>query len=711
NIPGVPGIGPKTAVQLITEFGTIENLLNNLDKVAKTKLRENLMAHADEARMSRDLVLLMTEIPGGVDIGSLKRRPQDSRELIRLFKELEFSALLKYIAPEETPSAEYKTVTDEAGLITLVNKIKDAGELAVNAETTSTLPMAGEPVGIALCAGGETAYYIPFGHVGKKDGDLMPTPLPGQLPMRRILEVLRPVLEDETIRKYGHNIKYDIIVLGRLGIDMAGVDFDSMVGSYLLNPGRAQHNLESVCLDHLSLKKMPFSDAVGSGRGLLQYSHVDIETATRYSAEYAYLSFRLSKLLKEKLQHESLLKLFYDIELPLIRVLADIERRGVYIDAQYLGEMSRELENTLEAIVSRIYAVAGEEFNINSPKQLGSILFEKLGLPPVKRTKSGYSTDEEVLRTLALSHELPAEILSYRELFKLKSTYVDALPSLINPRTGRVHTSLNQAVTATGRLSSSDPNLQNIPIRAELGRRIRQAFSAPKGSIIISADYSQVELRIMAHLADDASFIASFRNSEDVHTRTASEIFGLPPEAVTEEMRRRAKAVNFGIMYGISAYGLSVQIGVHPRQAKEYIDAYFVRHAGVREYIDKNLEETKRKGYSVTIFGRKRSIPELASDNKVIRSLGERLAINTPIQGSAADLIKVAMINIARRLKDESLAAKMVLQVHDELVFESPEAEAEKVIALVRCEMEHATELSVPVKVDIGAGRSWGEAH
>jgi len=711
NIPGVRGVGPKTAVELVKQYGTIENLLANLDKIKKPKLRDNLGEHSEDARMSRKLVELMTELPEEVEIEGLKRRPQDSTALIGLFKEMEFTALLKHVTSEESPSANYITISSEADLKKLAAKIVKKGECAVDTETTSILPMFAELVGISLCCDESEAYYIPVGHVDPKGGDLFPAPVEGQMPREKTLEILRPMLEDKGIKKYGHNIKYDMIVLKNAGINVGGVSFDTMVGSYLLNPGRASHSMDNVALEHLSMKTMTYEEAAGSGAKQVPFSHVDIATATRYSAEDAYVTYRLTGIIRPKLVDAGMMKLFDGMELPLISVLAEIELNGVYVDSPYLGRMSDEMGGHLDALIKRIYALAGEEFNINSPKQLSAILFEKLGLPPVKRTKTGYSTDEEVLTILGASHELPAEILGYRELYKLRSTYVDTLPRLINPRTGRVHTSLNQAVAATGRLSSSDPNLQNIPIRGEWGRRIRQAFAAPKGRLIISADYSQVELRIMAHLSGDESFIESFLRDEDVHTRTAAEIFGLAPDAVTDEMRRKAKAVNFGIIYGISAFGLSAQIGVHPKEAKKYIDAYFEKHSGVKAYIEKNLAEVMENGYSTTIFGRRRMIPELASHDRNIRGQGERLAINTPIQGSAADLIKVAMINISRRLKTEGLASLMILQVHDELVFESPESEADAVKRLVRDEMEGAVKMAVPVKVDVGAGPNWGEAH
>jgi DNA polymerase I len=710
NIPGVPGIGPKTAVQLITEYGSVEEVLANADKIAKPKLRESLTAHAEDARLSKKLVQLMDYLPEPVEMESLLRREQHSRELIELFKELEFTALLKYVSHEEKHECEFITVRTEAALKKLVAEIRRAGAVAIDTEASSPLPMWGEPVGIGLCIDADKSYYVPFGHE-IAGGGLFPSHAEGQLDARVALGLLGPVLEDGGIKKYGHNIKTDIITLAGVGIKLAGVSFDTMVGSYLLNPGRTNHNIENVALEHLSHKKMTMGEAAGTGQKQVGFALLDIGTATRYSAENAWISWQLSGLLTERLRQEELLGLFTEIELPLIFVLADIEANGFFVDGDYLAGMGKELEITLEGIVSRIFMLAGEEFNINSPKQLATVLFEKLNLPPVKKTKSGYSTNEEVLTVLAASHELPAEILNYRELFKLKSTYVDALQRLVNPRTGRVHTTLNQAVTATGRLSSSEPNLQNIPIRGEIGRRIRKAFAAERGNLIVSADYSQIELRIMAHLARDESFIESFKNDEDIHTRTAAEIFGLPPDRVTQDMRRSAKAINFGIIYGLSAFGLSGQIGVHPREAQKYIDAYFSRHIGVKKFIENTLVEVREKGYATTIFGRKRPIPEILSGNKTVASQGERIAVNTPIQGSAADIIKVAMINIAHIFRQEGLKTRMILQVHDELVFEAPESELDRVREIVRSEMEGVIRLEVPIKVDMGSGPDWGEAH
>ncbi|HEX9860162.1 MAG TPA: DNA polymerase I, partial [Nitrospirota bacterium] len=574
NIPGVPGVGPKTAAKLISEYGSVESLLEQVDTVKTPKLRENLKAHADDARLSKELVTLMRGLPEHVDIEGLKRRPQDPEALIALFKELEFGALMKHVTATSGPGLEHSVVTTAEGLESVVEELKDAGAFALGVMASGPFPMSSGIVGISLCPSEEKSYYVPLGHI-VPSGGLFPELLEGQIPASGAIRILRPVMEDPGVRKFGHDIKRDVILLANAGVGLAGVSFDTMVGSYLLNPGRASHSLENVTLDHLGRKPVSYADVAGSGARQAPFAEVGIDAAAGYAAGAAHAVRQLAGLLGGKLKEEGLSGLFDEVELPLISVLAEIEMNGVYVDRDYLAEMSKEIGLTLDGIVGRIYALAGAEFNINSPKQLAEILFEKLGLPPLKKTKTGYSTDEEVLTSLAVTHELPAEVLNYRELFKLKSTYVDTLGRLINTRTGRVHTSLNQAVAATGRLSSSGPNLQNIPIRTEMGRRIRQAFSAPPGRVIISADYSQIELRLMAHLSKDPSLTDSFMHGEDVHARTASEIFGVSPEAVSSEMRRNAKAINFGIMYGMGSYGLAVQIGVHPAEAKRYIDAYF----------------------------------------------------------------------------------------------------------------------------------------
>ncbi|MBF8250618.1 MAG: polA, partial [Deltaproteobacteria bacterium] len=513
------------------------------------------------------------------------------------------------------------------------------------------------------------------------------------------IPVVGSLLEGKTV-KVGHDLKKEMILLKKQGVELAEPMFDTMVASYLINPVRSEQTLEAIALEFL-------------GKNVIeQLSGVrDEKSRIDYVCHAAEAIFELKEILSGRLRDEGLEELFYNVEMPLVRVLSDVEMNGVRVDRDFLNEMSKEVDSDLQELMSKIYSLAGQEFNINSPKQLSEVLFEKLKLPAIKKTKTGYSTDVEVLQQLSAIHELPAEILTYRTLSKLKSTYIDSLPSMINPETGRVHTSLNQTVTATGRLSSSEPNLQNIPIRTELGRRIREAFTAEPGNLILSADYSQIELRVMAHMSEDPILIESFKKGEDIHARTAAEVFGIMPGLVTSEMRRMAKVVNFGIIYGMSPFGLSKDLGISQKDAKRYIDSYFEHYKGVSSFIEKTILEAKEKGYVRTLLGRKRPIPELSGKEVALRQFGERTAVNTPIQGTAADIIKLAMINISKRLKKEDLKSLMILQVHDELVFEVPEGELEIMKLLVCEEMEGVMELKVPLKVDIGVGKNWSEAH
>jgi len=563
--------------------------------------------------------------------------------------------------------------------------------------------MQAELVGISFSIEPHTAYYLPLGHtcVG----------VPAQLPRETVLKKIKKPLEDPSLKKIGQNLKYDVQVLRHAGIEVRGIYFDTMIASYLLNPSKTSHGLDAIALEYLNYKTMTYADVTGKGKKQICFSEVDIATATRYSGEDADIALQLKQVLEPKLREQNLDSLFHDMEMKLMNVLADMEYAGIKIDAGLLHTMSGKLEKDTAKIVEGIYELAGAEFNINSPKQLADILFAKLGLTPVKKTKTGYSTDVDVLEELAHVHPLPAEILKYRTLSKLKSTYVDALPEMINPRTGRLHTSLNQTVTATGRLSSSEPNLQNIPIRTEIGREIRQAFIAEPGHSLLSADYSQIELRILAHLSGDEGLIRTFAENQDIHTRTASEVFGLPPEEISPEMRRKAKAVNFGIIYGISAFGLAQDIGVSNAEAKRYIDNYFARYPKVRDFITRTIEQAKKTGYVTTLLGRKRYIPELSSSAAPVRNFGERMAVNTPIQGTAADLIKLAMITIHRLIKERSYGTRMILQVHDELIFEVPDGEIETMKKLVKQEMEEVLKLAVPIKVEMGVGKNWDQAH
>jgi DNA polymerase-1 len=526
-----------------------------------------------------------------------------------------------------------------------------------------------------------------------------------------VLEKLKTVLEDGKIKKIGQNIKYEIIVFKNAGIEIKNITFDTMIASYLINPSKNNHNLEDISLEYLNYPMTTYKEVAGSGSKELGFNEVDIKIATNYSGEDADITLQLSEKLLPVLEKDSLLPLLNNIELPLMETLAEIEMNGVKVDKDFLNKMSLELEKELSLSIQKIYEMAGEEFNINSPKQLSEILFVKLKLPVLKKTKTGYSTDTTVLEQLSMDYPLPSEIISYRQFKKLKSTYADALPLLIDKRTGRIHTSFNQTVAATGRLSSSNPNLQNIPIRTELGRKIRKAFIAEKNHLLLSADYSQIELRILAHLSEDKMLLNAFQKGEDMHAQTAEKIFNVSPDKVDSEMRRMAKAVNFGIIYGISPFGLSKNIGVSQKEAREFIDHYFNLYKGVKPYLEQTISDAQKNGYVTTLFNRRRYLPELASKNKQVKGFAERIAVNTPIQGSAADLIKIAMINISRKLKTKTLKSKIIMQVHDELVFEIPEEEKEIMVEMVKKEMEGVMELKAPLRVVISTGKNWDEAH
>ncbi|MGQ9509391.1 MAG: DNA polymerase I [Thermodesulfobacteriota bacterium] len=704
NIPGVPGIGEKTAIELIKKFGSIENLLNHLGEIPQKKLREKIEHHGEQARMSRKLAELPTDLPITFNIEDFVRSSPDIGTLRELFKELEFTKLLKELTAKEPLVAQekdYSLILKEEELLSLLEDLKRASWIAIDFETTSPHPMWADLVGISFSFIPHQAFYIPIGHRGAKS--------PPQLPLSQVLERLKPILEDPTLKKVGQNLKYEWIILKRHGIQLQGIFCDTMIASYLLNPTKHQHNLSELTREYLDRELMDYSEIVGTKERT--FDHVDLEQAKEYGGQDADVTLQLAHLLLPKLKEEGLERLFEEVEMPLSIVLAKMEMNGVKIDIDLLREYSKEIEIQLQQKMGRIYELAGEVFNINSSKQLGKILFEKLKLPVLKKTKTGFSTDVEVLEKLSLQHELPLEILSYRNLTKLKSTYIDALPKLVHPETGRVHTSYNQTVTATGRLSSSDPNLQNIPIRTEEGNRIRQAFIPELGWWMVSADYSQIELRILAHLSQDESLIEAFKREEDIHSRTASEIFGVPIEKVTPLMRRQAKVINFGIIYGMSAYGLSQQLGTEPKVAQVYIDEYFKKYRGVQTYIEKSLEEAKAKGYVTTLFQRRRYLPEIHSSIANIRQASERMAINTPLQGTAADIIKMAMIHIQNRIEEQGLRTKMIMQVHDELVFEVPGEEMAIALPIIRQEMESVAELSVPLRVSLSSGKNWAEAH
>jgi DNA polymerase-1 len=705
NIPGVPGIGEKTAIQLIKTYGSIENLLAHAEEIPQRKLKENLRTHGDLARLSRQLATIHTDVPVNSQLGDFSLFPPDLKSLKEIFKELEFNRLLKELLDQKgppPPGRDYCLITDRNQLFALLEDLRKNAIFSIDLETTSPYPVWADLVGISLSFAPHQAFYVPLGHQGGKAQ---------QLPLSWALEQLKPILEDTEVKKVGQNIKYDWIVLKRYGIHLQGIEGDTMIASYLLNPTKHNHNLSDIAQEYLDRSVTNYKEVVGTGMKAVTFDHIGLERARDYSCEDADVTLQLSHLLFPKLKEEGFKDLFDRVEMPLVMVLSKMEMNGVKIDLDLLQEYSKEIETQLQQKMDRIYAFAGEVFNVNSSQQLGKILFDKLKLPVVKKTKTGASTDVEVLKKLSLHHDLPLEILSYRNLTKLKSTYVDALPKLIHPKTGRVHTSYNQTVTATGRLSSSDPNLQNIPIRTEEGNRIRQAFIPEKGWHLVSADYSQIELRILAHLSKDETLIEAFQNEEDIHARTASEIFEVPIEKVTPPMRREAKVINFGIIYGMSAYGLSQQLVIEPKIAQAYIDGYFKKYTGVQAYIEKSLEEARQKGYVMTLLHRRRYLPDIDSPTVAVRQAAERMAVNTPLQGTAADMIKVAMIHIQNRIEEFGLSTKMIMQVHDELVFEVPEEELQKAIPMIQNEMETVMNLSVPLKISIHSGRNWAEMN
>lgn len=718
NIPGVPGIGPKTAVDLVREFGSVESVLENAEKVSRPKIRQNLQAHREVALLSKSLVTIDTDVPLDVELESFKCREPDHELVVKLIKEFEFTSLLERFNPQnKTSEIEYKIVSSSEQLEEVVTSLKKAKFFVIDLETTERDPMRAEIVGIALSWEPGRAFYIPVQVEKNKQQNSrtikreMFLKGEGDLFALNLTEFLKPVLEDTRIKKSAHNIKYDMLVLSRHGIEMDGVSFDTMVGSFLLYPNLRQHNLDALALEHLGFVKISTSDLIGKGKKKISFAEVPIKDIAKYACEDADITFRLHQIFEPKLTKGKLLELFQDVEMPLIYVLKDVEQTGVSLDLNFLSEMSRTMQNKLGELVETIYKEAGGEFNINSTQQLGHILFEKLQLPRKKRTKTGYSTDVKVLEDLAKIHELPRTLIEYRELTKLKSTYVDALPSLVNPETGRLHTSYNQTIAATGRLSSSDPNLQNIPIRTELGREIRRAFiPADSDYVILDADYSQVELRVMAHLSKDPVLLEAFNNNEDIHAKTASLVFQVAPEDLTQEHRRKAKEVNFGIMYGMGVFGLATRLNISNEEAREFIANYFTLYAKVKEYIDAMHAQVEEKGFVTTLLNRTRYLPEIRSKNHNIREFAKRTAVNTPIQGTAAELIKVAMINIWKKLKEKNLKTKMIMQVHDELVFEAPKAEVEEVKVLVKHEMENALALDVPIKADVGVGPNWLEA-
>ena len=711
NIPGVPGVGEKTAARLIKQFGSLEALFERIDEVEDPKLRDVLISSADQAALSKRLATIVTDVPVERTVDDLETREPDYGRLRALFRELEFRSLLRRLPePEpERPSEEAAraelgsctTVENETQFSELMSRLRAAGCFALRTHTVGGKPTESALLGIAFSTGpGQTAYV----RIAGEDPPQQTATLAldeEEKPFAVHVSAFRELFESPVFLKFGHDLKNDCEALRLRGVGLSGLDFDTMIGAYVLNSARTSYGLPEVAFEQLGMElpqvnPKPKNDQAQPAPELVACAEAEA-------------TWRLVPVLREKLEHDGLLNLVQRVEMPLVPVLAGIELRGLAVDTDYLAVLSAHLDGAIRSLEHEIHQLAGHSFNIGSPKQLQTVLFQERQIPHGKKTQTGYSTDAETLESLATAHPIVAKILEWRELSKLKSTYADALPRLINPRTGRIHTSLNQAVTTTGRLSSSEPNLQNIPIRTEIGREIRKAFTATPGTLLLSADYSQIELRILAHVTGDEELVRAFEADEDIHVHTASTLFGVPEDEVTPDMRRKAKTVNFAVIYGMSDFGLARQLGIGTREAREYIDCYFAKFPGVRRYTEETLQHAREKGYVTTLLARRRYIPEIHSGNRNYRMFAERAAVNMPIQGTAADIMKLAMIAVHDALEEHGLTAQMVLQVHDELVFEVPPGELERVVPIIKNRMETAYPLAVRVVAEVKVGKNWAE--
>lgn len=704
NIPGVPGIGEKTSKSLIKQFGSLDNLLKNLSAVNKETLRKKIESHLEELQLSRQLVTIIKDLDIKINPQELAVSEPNADELLKLYQELGFSSLIsETLTTSHRPPKNYQAILDEASLRQVISEIQKAGCVALDTETDSPFPTRARLVGISFSVKPHCANYLPLGH-DYPDA-------PQQIPKEKAFRLLSNVLTDPKIRTIGQNIKYDAIVLHREGIPLQGIDLDTMVLSYLLEPNWGKHNLNKLATTYLQVDTIPYHEVVGKGKNEVTMNAVRFEKVTPYACQDADLALQLAGVLWAKVRERGLDQLYQTIERPLIQVLADMEMWGVKIDSSRMKKLSQELQEDLARLEKKIFSLSREEFNINSPQQLAHILFEKMGIQPSRKTKKtrSHSTDMSVLQELAQDNPIAQHILEFRQFSKLKSTYADALPLLVNPETGRIHTSYNQTVAATGRLSSSDPNLQNIPARGDLGRRCRQAFIPEPGNLYLSADYSQIELRVLAHLSEDPTLIETFLQDRDIHQDTASRVFGETSALFPEEQRRRAKIINFSIIYGTSAFSLAKELGASTSEAQNFIDLYFEKHPKVWEFLEKCVTDAQTSGFSQTLFGRTRPVPELKQDNRMIQQAGRRIALNTPIQGTAADIMKKAMIDVWEEMRAQRLKSKMILQVHDELVFEAPEKECHRLEVLVKEKMENVYPLKVPLKVHLGWGINWAE--
>ena len=708
NVPGVDGVGPKTAKKLLDQYKDIETILEHADEAKNKRVREGLQNGRDLVHLSRELVTIHCDVPVEFHIEELIRKDMDGEALTYDFQDLEMYSLVTQVealsgngvVALEQPDKNYQTILTQTDLDLLITTISNAELISFDLETTSITPLLADIVGLSFSVKANDGYYIPVEYPEKESK-------PG-LTLDAVLEKLKPIFENENNRFCGQNIKYDALVLSRYGIHLGNIVFDTMIAEYMLHPEKNSYKMDYLSIDYLNYRMVPIDNLIGTGLHQKSMAEVPLEDIAFYASEDADIAFQLAEILKDKLEKESLFEPYNDIEIPLIPVLTTIEKNGVYLNLDFLADLSRQFGEGLEKLTEKIHQMAGREFNINSPKQLGEILFDELELKPIRKR----STAVEVLAVLKNYHPLPEEVLKYRHLAKLKNTYVDAIPNYVNKETGRVHTSLNQTIAATGRLSSTSPNFQNIPIRTETGREVRKAF-VPQNSdwVILSADYSQVELRIMAHYSQEPELIKAFEENSDIHSRTAALVNGIAEAEVTPDQRRSAKVVNFGIMYGAGPYRMSQELGISMADAKILIDNYFATYPGIRKYMDETISLARDRGYVETLYKRRRKTGNLDASNRNIVQAEERVAINMPIQGTAADIIKIAMINIHNKMESENYQSKMILQIHDELLFECPKAEVDKLAAMVVEEMEGAVQLSVPLKVDWKYGSSWYEAH
>ena len=710
NIPGIPGIGDKTAAKLLRQFDSLEGIYTHIDEVAPEKLQALLRDYKERALQNKELATIVIDVPITLNLDACQVSAYDRQQVVELFRELGFAQLLSRL-PEEiegTPTAapskpisqkDYHMIDSDQALDKLITQLLAAKEFTVDLETSTKEVMAAELVGISLSSLPGEAFYIPVGHRGLSQIS--------QLPLSQVIARLKPVLEDTKIPKIAQNGKFDMTVLAEYGIKLEKLTFDTMIAAYLL--GEKSIGLKALAFNRLGIEMTPITDLIGKGAKQLSMAMATIEQVTDYACADADITLRLKSLLDNELRKEGLWQLFSEVEMPLVPVLVTMERNGVAIDVELLRDMSHSLGKEMLRLEAEVYNSLGHRFNINSPQQLSRILYEELMLPKPRKTKSGYSTEASALEELKGTHPIIELVLQYRQLAKLKSTYTDAFPALVNPKTGRLHTSFNQTGTTTGRLSSSEPNMQNIPIRSELGGKIRQAIIAQPGWYLLSADYSQIDLRALAHISQDPELIATFLRDEDVHTATASLVFNVPPEKVTPEMRRAAKTVNFGVIYGMSGYGLEQATNFSREEAAQFIASYFEKYSKVKEYIETTKSQARERGYVQTVMGRRRYIPEINSPNRQVREAAERMAINMPVQGTSADIIKIAMVNLHRKMEKQSLRTKMTLQVHDELLFEMPPEETDLMKDLVAEIMPQALKLSVPLKIDIKLGKNWAE--